>query len=476
MGVGRNALYITAMQVSNVLLGLLLTPYVTRVLGSDLLGISSYGFAVVGYFGVFGLLGLPIYGLREVARLRENPMELQRVFSEGITYQLFFTALAMVAFTLWAISMPDGNSLYYLLFLLYLLGTGTDLTWFYGGLERYDRVALRTVCIRVVGTFSIVLFVRDEGQLALFIILQQGAVSLSNLFYWTPLHHYGVKIRLANLRSTLRRMLRPALLLFLPSVLSMVIVSSDRLFIHALEGTRDVAIYDFPARFARIGITMVTVVGNVMMPRLANLYENGREAEFRSSLAQQLFFGMFTGFLIGGGLIATAGPVSVLMFGPTFEGSAPVLSVLAAAVALTGMALYHAAMSIGREKGVLKTLVIGAVSNVILNLLLIPLFGILGAAYAYVLTEAIIEGQYLWLMRDTIDIGRSTKQLGVFMVLSALALIPGFVVRVDGLILAFLLKGTAFVAIFISASLLVFPSLRGQLWELVRSRITGSKV
>ncbi len=476
MGVGRNALYITAMQVSNVLLGLLLTPYVTRVLGSELLGISSFGFAVVGYFGVFGLLGLPIYGLREVARLRDRPEELQRVFSQGITYQLFFTALSMLAFSLWALCMPDGNSLYYLLFLLYLLGTGTDLTWFYGGLERYDKVAIRTVCIRVVGTLSIVIFVRNEGQLALFIILQQGAVSLSNLFYWTPLHHYGVRIRLARLSTTLRTMLRPALLLFLPSVLSMIIFSSDRLFIHALESTRDVAIYDFPARFARIGITMVTVVGNVMMPRLAKLHEDGRMAEFRASLTQQLFFGMFTGFLIGGGLIATAQPVSQLMFGPTFEGSAPVLAVLAAAVALSGMALYHAAMSIGREKGVLKTLIIGAVSNVILNLLLIPHFGIMGAAYAYVLTELVIEGQYLWLMRDGIDIGHSIRQLLLFASLTALATIPAFFIPAKGAIVDFLLRGSIFVATFVPSSLLLFPSLRRQMAGIIRSRFRGYRV
>ena len=129
MRVLKNALYLGAMQLSNILVALVVTPYITRIFGSELLGINSFALAVVTNFSIFGLFGITLYGLREIAKVRDNPILLQQTFSRCITFQLFFSTLALLGYLVWILTTNDGYAPYYLLFTLYLLGTATDLTW-----------------------------------------------------------------------------------------------------------------------------------------------------------------------------------------------------------------------------------------------------------------------------------------------------------------------------------------------------------
>ena len=96
MRVLKNAVFLSLMQVSNVLLGLLVMPYVTGVLGSDRLGISSFGLAASMYCAMLGQLGIHIYGIRRVAQSRSDGETLQHAFSECLAYQAFFSAIALV--------------------------------------------------------------------------------------------------------------------------------------------------------------------------------------------------------------------------------------------------------------------------------------------------------------------------------------------------------------------------------------------
>ena len=294
MRVLKNALYLGAMQLSNILVALIVTPYITRIFGSQLLGINSFALAVVTNFSIFGLFGITLYGLREIAKVRDNPILLQQTFSRCITFQLFFSTLALLGYLVWILTTNDGYAPYYLLFTLYLLGTATDLTWFYGGLERFDRVAIRTVLMRVLGGLLVFVVVRRADQLYLLILIQQGSVFLSNLFYWLPLRRYGVQVSLQPLRRTLQKMFTPSLLLFLPIVFTTLLLTIDRILLGYLSTKQEVAIYDYTARLVRIAIIVVSVLGNVLLPRFAYLWSNNQRDEFNTTLRKQQFYSLFS--------------------------------------------------------------------------------------------------------------------------------------------------------------------------------------
>lgn len=424
MRIVRNAISIAAMQASSLLMGLVLMPYITRLFGSATLGINSFGAAVAGYFGILGTLGLPLYGVREVARVRDNPHDLQQVASRGITYQLLFTGISTVLFALWVLLQTPSERPYLLLFCLLLMGTATDLVWLYGGLERFDRIAIRTVTMRALGTGLVLLVVRRADQFWLFIVIQQGAVLVSNVFYWLTLKRVGIRIALASIVETLRTMLRPASALFLPILMTTILISLDRVILGYLAPRSELAIYDYSARLARIGITLISVLGNVMFPRLTNLLGQGEQGEFNRMLGQQIRVGLLIGLFAAGGLFSIATPLCSILLGDTFAGADGILRIVSLPIFLSGMGLYFVGVTLKRENRVLKGLIISAVAIIIVDTLLIPKLGAKGAAIGYVVSELILQGYYLYMLRDTIRI-REWLGYAVLLLLCTLVAVTG---------------------------------------------------
>lgn len=468
MRVLKNALYLGAMQLSNILVALVVTPYITRIFGSELLGINSFALAVVTNFSIFGLFGITLYGLREIAKVRDNPILLQQTFSRCITFQLFFSTLALLGYLVWILTTNDGYAPYYLLFTLYLLGTATDLTWFYGGLERFDRVAIRTVLMRVLGGLLVFVVVRRADQLYLLILIQQGSVFLSNLFYWLPLRRYGIQVSLQPLRNTLQKMFTPSLLLFLPIVFTTLLLTIDRILLGYLSTKQEVAIYDYTARLVRIAIIVVSVLGNVLLPRFAYLWSSNQRAEFNTTLRKQQFYSLFSSALIAGLLFVTATEVCALLFGDTFQGASQLLRFLIFTVCLTGLALYHVGMAVGREKQILRALIVATLCNTVCNVILIPHYGSWGAAVSYVATELLLQLYYMFILRDLLPFRYLLRILLPLALIVAVGCYVLTMLHTTSLIADLLLRACLFGLGYLALGLLLFPEAREFLCSLLK--------
>ena len=453
MRVLKNALYLGAMQLSNILVALVVTPYITRIFGSELLGINSFALAVVTNFSIFGLFGITLYGLREIAKVRDNPILLQQTFSRCITFQLFFSTLALLGYLVWILTTNDGYAPYYLLFTLYLLGTATDLTWFYGGLERFDRVAIRTVLMRVLGGLLVFVVVRRADQLYLLILIQQGSVFLSNLFYWLPLRRYGVKVSLHPLRNTLQKMFTSSLLLFLPIVFTTLLLTIDRILLGYLSTKQEVAIYDYTAR---------------LVPRFAYLWSSNQRTEFNAILRKQQFYSLFSSTLIAGLLFVTATEVCALLFGDTFQGASQLLRFLIFTVSLTGLALYHVGMAVGREKQILRALIVATLCNTLCNVILIPHYGSWGAAVSYVATELLLQLYYMFILRDLLPFRYLLRILLPLALIVAVGCYVLTMLHTTSLIADLLLRACLFGLGYLALGVLLFPEAREFLCSLLK--------
>lgn len=457
----HNFLSLAAMQAGAMLIGLLLMPYVTRIFGSEVLGLNSFGLAMATIFGMVGLCGLQIYGVREVARVRNSPVELQAAFSKLITYQFFFIGITILLYAVWVLYRPAEERIYLILFELFLLGTATDLVWLYNGLENFGYIALRTIVIRALGAALVFLFVRRASDFALFIFLQQGSILVGNLFYWTSLRRYGLRIRFAPLRATLLAIFKPAAFLLLPILLTTLLAWADRVLLGYLSVPAQVAIYDYSARLARIGITVVGLIGNVLFPRLAHLWQNGQRDVAKQVLSQQARVGATLGLLIGGGLFATATPLCSLLFGPTFGGSDTVLRIVAPMLGLVGMGLYLAGMSIDKERMVFKALAVATVVNTIANVALIPRYGAIGSAIAYVVCELVLEAIYLYILRKELRIKSLIIYITIIICISIVAYIPTHFIMLPYAWADFLAKGLVYSVLFITGAYLCIGDFRG---------------
>lgn len=412
----KNVLYNGSVQISGILLNLLLMPYVTRVLGKEALGISSFGQAVVGYFVLLGNLGITIYGAKAISERRDDAIERQTKFAECITYQFFFNAFAILLYNAWAFF--QGNNIYFL-FNLVIFTSMTDLSWVYTGVERFDLIAIRNLIIRVVGTLLIFCFVKNVDDLPLFIVIQQGVLLISNIVFWFELSKIDLHPHFAPITQSLHNIWKPALLLFIPSIFTSIYLSLNKVMLGYLSTISEVAIYDYPNRLVRIAITFIGILGTVMMPRLAYLNKKDDRGEYVTKVKQLCFVSILASVPTMYLLIMLAAPLCNMFFSQEFQGADVVMAFVAPTVISSGLCLYIVCVSLNKVRILTISVAIGSVVNIVLNLLLIPQLAAKGAAISNIVTELWVHCVLIYYLRTVIPVKWLIKNLGIVLFIGA---------------------------------------------------------
>lgn len=471
MAIARNAAYLFSMQVVVTLIGLIFMPYVTRVLGSEALGVHSFGVSVADLCAVMGFSVVQILGVRRVAQSRDNPGQLQREFSLALTYQWIFIALGGVVFMVWTLLQGDGFGGHYRMLLVYMLANAMDVSWFFSGVERFHHVSIRTVITRASMLLVTVLFVPSRDWLWLYMLLHGCTLLLSNGVLWFGLKRYGVRMQLVNPRAVLREWLPAALAVLLPAVFTLMISTVDHVLLGYLSTKREVALYDFPLRLEKVGTMVVGVVANVMYPRLSYLWGSGRHEEFRAHASRQLFYTLAAGTLFGGGYMAINQEVTSILLGDDFQGSSLVLLTMGFALPLSGSGLYQMCLSVGRERRVVWGLLVAVLIIALGDFVTIPKYGAVGAAWVFVLATWQLQLYYLWLVKDAVSPWRVLRLLSGMLLCAGLAWLGVHWVEAGGEVLRFVVKGALFILIYMVSLYLFVGQARVELrYVIARGR------
>ena len=155
----ENYLYNLLYQILILRVPIITTPYISRTLGSENVGIYSFTTSIVTYFMLFGSLGSSLYGQREIAYIRENKLKLQKTFLEI----LFFRFITMaITICIYYIIFVRNNvyKQYYIILIIYLLATSFDISWFFQGLEEFKKTVTRNIFVRTISVICVFIFVK----------------------------------------------------------------------------------------------------------------------------------------------------------------------------------------------------------------------------------------------------------------------------------------------------------------------------
>ncbi|WP_340445116.1 oligosaccharide flippase family protein [Bifidobacterium mongoliense] len=155
----------TILTASNAVLSLITVPYVTRVLSVE--GFGAVGFAqnVASWFSVFCLFGIPLYGVRECAKVRDDKRALAKVVKELLTLLTIFTSIFLVVFAACIVVVPQLRAQAPLMwiFLVNTLLTSYGAEWFFQAIEQYCYITIRSVVFKTITLIAILLFVKNPN-------------------------------------------------------------------------------------------------------------------------------------------------------------------------------------------------------------------------------------------------------------------------------------------------------------------------
>ncbi|MEF2559468.1 MAG: flippase [Eggerthellaceae bacterium] len=414
---------------SSVFFPLVTFPLVSRALYSDMYGLCNWAASVVSWLSLIAMLGVNRYGIREVARNRDNEERLVKVTVEILVFTLCTTAIVYLCFAVSLFVVDDfaENRTLFLINSVTILCNTLGVGWFFQGIEQYTYITVRGVAIKIASFASIALLVHAPDDYLIYAavtVLASGIANLVNFVYMTytlkrvaisclnkknSTHHFFSAVRLCAKKAggfAIKPHIRPMLSFFIIAASISIYTILDTVMLGFLSTNQQVGYYSAAINIKAAIAGVVSALAGVLLPRASYMLANKNKQEYLSIIKKCTYFIICSSVPLSVVLALMATPLLSWYAGADFAGAGPVLSIVALSiipVGLSGVFCDSVMIPLGLERYCVKIYIFAAVTNFAMNLFFIPILGAVGAAISTLtveiiiaLTEFMIVRGYIW--------------------------------------------------------------------------------
>lgn len=400
----KNYILNLAYQILQLLMPLITAPYLSRILGAGGIGAVSYTESIVSYFLLFANMGILTHGQREVSYVRDDLKKRSQVFWENKLLSLCTSVTTLAVYLIFA--MFQENRVIYLILSLHLISAAVDVTWFFQGMEEFEKTVLRNGIFKLLNVGYVFLVIRSSEDLFLYVLGYALFNFLGNLTLWGYLPKYIIRVPLRELHPF--RDLPVMLSLFLPTIAIQIYTVLDKTMIGVI--TRDAVengYYEQSLKISKLALTVVQSAATVMIPRIGYYFEKRETLEVVRLMRQSFRFIWLLGLPLCVGLIIVAENFVPWFFGLGYEKVADLLKILAFLIPVIGISTIVGLQYLvptKRQNLMTRTVALGACVNFILNIFLIRTWQSTGAAVASVTAECVVTISQLYMVRKDLPL------------------------------------------------------------------------
>lgn len=417
MSIVKNFLYNVSYQLLTLLLPLITVPYVSKILGASGIGDYAFTYANTQYFVLFGMVGITLYGNREIAYVRDNPKKLKETFFSIYMLQLMTTTISLLLFSLFFIYLNHQEyRVLYAVQGITILAALFDISWLFMGLEQFKKTVVRNTLVKLVSLISIFIFVKQPTDIIIYAAILSLSNLIGNLTFWV----YIPKIfTLKDIKvSRISVHLKASLALFIPQIAIQIYVLLDRTLLGILSNTVEVGYYENSQKIVKIILTLATAIGTVMMPKIANTVASGDLDKVKYYIRNSFFFVSALSFPLTFGLMGIARQLSPWFFTDQFEGIDTLLiisSSIILAISWSNVIGTQLLIPLNKVKEFTVSVTTGAIINLILNLMILKYLGAVGACISTIIAEFAVTGVQLYFVRGFINIKKLISSSLIFL-------------------------------------------------------------
>ncbi|WP_042462507.1 oligosaccharide flippase family protein [Neobacillus dielmonensis] len=371
----KNILYKILLNVFNLVLPILVGPYVNRALGPDSLGNVQWAESIYNYFLIFATFGVYQYGMREMSRIKDDKQKVGQLFTSlftissvtGVTTLLLYVGLTYFGYQhsaiypiLWIFSLNFIINVFY-------------VEWVNEAMENYDFITIKTIIVRSIYLVLIFIFVNTAKDYQHYAMLLVLSVLLNNVISFVYIKR-KVKFDFSNLQ--IKKHLKPMFLVVIFSNANVLYTLLDRYMLGEFLNSKAVSFYVIPQQIMGIINTLMLSVIQVTIPRLSYLLSSDDEASYHILLnnISKVYFSIVFPAAVGLYILSDIG---VMIYGgKEYIGAAPVLSVFAFYMVVLGFEsiLSNQVIYVKKKENILVRLVfLCGFINLILKIVLIKL-------------------------------------------------------------------------------------------------------
>lgn len=416
-----NFLMNALLTMSQFIFPLITFPYVSRILLPVGTGKVSFATSLISYFSIFAQLGIPTYGIRACAKVRDNREDLTRTAHELLAINIVMDVISYAVLVLALLFVPrlHEDRMLYVVVSVTILLTSIGMEWLYKALEQYTYITIRSIVFKFIALVAMFLLIHKQEDYVIYGGISILAGSASNIFNFINVHKYIDLKPVGN--YNIRRHLKPVGVFFAMSCATTIYTHLDTVMLGFMATDEDVGYYNAAVRIKSILVSIVTSLGTVLLPRASYNIEHdlmddfwriGRKAinfVFLVALPMMLYFIFFAKegiyFLSGTAYTGSIIPMQIIMPTLLFIGITNILGI-------------QILVPLGKEKIVLYSEIAGAVVDIIINAILIPQYRSAGAAVGTLVAEfVVLTVQYVALKNDITSIFKNVHYIKYFFAL-----------------------------------------------------------
>ncbi|MBQ9609872.1 MAG: flippase [Lachnospiraceae bacterium] len=389
--------------MSNFIFPIITFPYISRILLPIGTGKVTFATSVVTYFGMFVQLGVPTYGVRACAKVRDDKETLSRIVHELLSINLLMTVVVYIVYIISLFQVPRFNQDLKLFFILgisiFLNAIGVE--WLYKGLEEYGYITVRSIVFKLIAIIAMFLLVHEQKDYILYGGISIFASSASNILNFINLRKFIYLKSVGN--YNVKKHIKYVLIFFAMSVATTIYTNLDNVMLGFMRDDVQVGYYGAAVKIKTILLSIVTSASTVLLPRASYYVDRGEMDEFYRILKKTMHFIVLVAFPFSVYFIFFAKEGILFLSGKEYGGAIMPMQVIMPTLLLIGITNVigiQMMVPMGREKLVLYSEIAGAVTDLILNAIFIPEFGATGAAIGTLIAEIVVLTWQILSIKD----------------------------------------------------------------------------
>ena len=276
--------------MSSFIFPLITFPYVSRILLPEGMGKVALATAVVAYFALLARLGIPMYGIRACAEVRDDKTQLSKVVHELFLINLGMTAFSYLLYfgTVFAVPSFRTEAVLYFIIGSTLFFETIGVEWLYKGLEEYSYITYRSIFFKIIALIATFLFIHTGEDYIKYGAITILAASASNLLNFYNLRKYITFKPFSD--YSFKPHIKSILIFFATTCAIVVYTQLNTVILGLMKTNADVGLYDSAMKIKNILVSVVTALGAVLLPRASYYVKQGLMEDFSRISAKAIHF------------------------------------------------------------------------------------------------------------------------------------------------------------------------------------------
>ena len=392
------------LQISAFIFPLITFPYVSRILGPSGTGNVSFATSIVTYFALFAQLGIPTYGIRATARVRDDKELLSKTVQEIFIINAVMCVLAYFVFFVVLNLVPKmyNDKVLFIIISSTILFNSVGMDWLYKGLEKYTYITFVSIIFKFIALILMFVCVHHKNDYVIYGAISIFAASASNICNLVNIHKLIYIKPIFNFEFT--KHFRPIMIFFAMSCATTIYTNLDTVMLGFMKDNVEVGYYNAAIKIKNVLLGVVTSLGTVLLPRASYYIENNMYSEFKRIAGKALNFVVLISFPLCLYFILFAKEGVLFLSGDAYTEAILPMQILMPTlifIGLTNIMGIQMLIPLGKEKVVLYSEIAGAIVDLAINTVLIPIMASSGAAIGTLVAEMVVWiVQYIALKED----------------------------------------------------------------------------